>query len=117
MRAFLMTNPVVSTFNDSEAYELQMGRWSRRLAEPFLDFAGTADGETILDAGCGTGSLTCSIVKRCKPKSVVGIDRAAAFVEFAKSKSLNPQVEFRVADVCKLPFPDASFDRVLSMLV
>lgn len=112
-----MTNPVVSTFDDSQAYELQMGRWSRRLAEPFLDFAGVLDGEAILDAGCGTGSLTFAVGKRCAPKGVVGIDRAAAFVGFASSKNTSPNVEFRIADVCKLPFPEALFDRVLSMLV
>src|SRR4051812_34024297 len=112
-----MTNPVVSTLNDSEAYELQMGRWSRKLAEPFLDFAGVAGGETILDAGCGTGSLTFAIPRRSKPKTVVGIDRAAAFIEFAKSRNTNSDIEFCVANVCKLPFPGASFDRVMSMLV
>ncbi len=51
---------VSSTFvsADGDGYELQMGRWSRRLAEPFLDFAGPlGKGERILDLGCGTGSL------------------------------------------------------------
>ena len=51
---------ISSTFNsaDGNGYELQMGRWSRRLAEPFLDFVGAANGERVLDVGCGTGSLT-----------------------------------------------------------
>ena len=40
---------------DGDGYEL-LGRWSRRLAEPFIDFVGTADGEAVLDVGCGTGS-------------------------------------------------------------
>ena len=37
---------VSSTFlaADGDGYELQMGRWSRRLAGPFLDFVGTANG-------------------------------------------------------------------------
>lgn len=112
-----MTNPVASIFNDSAAYEQQMGRWSRRLAEPFLDFAEVADGETILDAGCGTGSLTFAIAKRCKPAAIQGIDRAEAFVEYAKSKNVNERITFRAADVCNLPFPNARFDRVLSLLV
>ena len=51
---------VSSTFTaaDGDGSELQMGRWSQRLAQPFLDFSGFADGERVLDAGCGTGSLT-----------------------------------------------------------
>jgi hypothetical protein len=46
-----------STFaaSDGNEYEIQMGRWSRRLAEPFLDFTGTVDDEEVLDVGCGTG--------------------------------------------------------------
>lgn len=48
---------IASTFvaADGEGYELNMGRWSRRLALPFLDFVGTADGERVLVVGCGTG--------------------------------------------------------------
>ena len=48
-----------STFNaaDGRDYELQMGRWSRRLAETFLDFVGTGDAEQVLDVGCGDGAL------------------------------------------------------------
>jgi hypothetical protein len=36
-----------STFkaSDGDGYELVMGRWSRGLAEPSLDFSGSADGE------------------------------------------------------------------------
>src|SRR3954454_20718205 len=99
-----MTNPVVSTFNDSDAYELQMGRWSRRLAEPFLDFAGVAGGERILDVGCGTGSLTFAIAERCKPAALCGVDRTAAFVEYAKGKNNNTAIDFSVGDACALSY-------------
>ena len=50
---------VSSTFaaTSGDSYELIMGRWSRRLAGPFLDFAGLTDDGRILDAGCGTGAF------------------------------------------------------------
>jgi ubiquinone/menaquinone biosynthesis C-methylase UbiE len=41
-----------------------MGRWSRRLAGPFLDFVGSANGESVLDVGCGTGCLTFALKER-----------------------------------------------------
>lgn len=108
---------ITSTFDDSDAYERQMGRWSKRLAEPFLDFAGAIDGERVLDVGCGNGSLTFAIANRSKPSSLVGVDRTPAFIERAKAKNTNPVIGFQLGDACALPFPDASFDRVLSLLV
>jgi hypothetical protein len=50
---------MTSEFNvhNAAGYEQLMGRWSQKLAPLFIDFAGVADGEKILDVGCGTGSL------------------------------------------------------------
>lgn len=108
-----------STFNaaDGDGYELLMGRWSKRLADPFLDFAGAADGERVLDVGCGTGSLTFMLGKRPGVRSICGIDYSAAYVDYAKQRSNDPRIEFRAGDACSLPFPDATFDRVLALLV
>jgi ubiquinone/menaquinone biosynthesis C-methylase UbiE len=108
---------IISTFDDSDAYERQMGRWSKRLAEPFLDFAGLIDGDRILDVGCGNGSLTFAIANRSKPFSLIGVDRTAAFIDHAKAKNTNPVIQFQLGDACALPFPNSSFDRVLSLLV
>ena len=71
---------VSSTFVSAsgDGYELQgSGRWSRRLAEPFLDFCGWQDGESILDAGCGTGSLTFALAQRTKTAAIQGVDFSA----------------------------------------
>jgi SAM-dependent methyltransferase len=108
-----------STFaaSDGNEYEIQMGRWSRRLAEPFLDFTGTGDDEEVLDVGCGTGNLAFSIARRAKVKSIKGIDFSEAYVENAKNLNHSPQITFEVGDATALPYADSSFDRVLSMLV
>ena len=108
---------ITSTFSDSDAYELQMGRWSRRLAEPFLDFVGIADGERVLDVGCGTGSLAFAIARRSNVKAVCGLDSATPFIDSAANKNSDPRIEFQVGDACALPFPDGLFDKILSLLV
>lgn len=100
-----------------EGYERQMGRWSRRLAEPFLEFCGCADGDDVLDAGCGTGSLASTISQRAKPRSIQGVDLSPVYIQHALEHNRDQRIEFRVGDVCALPFANASFDRVLSLLV
>ncbi len=60
---------MTSSFNvhDAAGYEQLMGRWSKKLAPLFIDFAGLADGEKILDVGCGTGSLTFALARTADP--------------------------------------------------
>jgi SAM-dependent methyltransferase len=102
---------------DGEGYELQMGRWSRRLAPLLIDFAGISDAERVLDVGCGTGSLSFALARNPGIGGICGVDRSAAYVEFAERSNSDPRVRFQVGDACRLPFPDASFDHSLSMLV
>jgi len=105
------------TAGSGAGYDRIMGRWSARLAEPFLDFAGCSNGEDILDAGCGTGSLTFALARRIKAHSITGIDFSPVYVEYANQANHDPRVAFKAGDICALPFANRSFDRVLSLLV
>lgn len=49
-------------FEVAEAYERQMGRWSRQLAPLFVEFVGVQG--DVLNVGCGTGALTFAISAR-----------------------------------------------------
>ncbi|MGH6880400.1 class I SAM-dependent methyltransferase [Hypericibacter sp.] len=100
---------------DPNAYERLMGRWSRRLAEAFLDHVSLEPDEKMLDVGCGTGSLTTALAERLEPRSVTGIDIAFPFVQFA-AQQRSDRLRFLVGDACALPFAEASFDRTLSLL-
>jgi ubiquinone/menaquinone biosynthesis C-methylase UbiE len=112
-----MNTAATAGFGDAEAYEQMMGRWSRRLAPLLIRFGGLADGDCVLDVGCGTGSLTFTLPEIANVASVTGIDPADSFVEFARSRSTDPRTSFHTADARALPFENNSFDRVFSMLV
>lgn len=108
-----------STFaaSSGDGYEMQIGRWSRRLAEPFLDFCGCSEGEYVLDAGCGTGALASAILRRTNTTKISGIDFSPAYVAHARQTIPDARAQFGVGDICALPQEGGSFDRVLSLLV
>lgn len=102
---------------DGDGYERNMGRWSRRLADPFLRFMGTAEAQRVLDVGCGTGALAEAILARCNPREVQAVDLAEVYIDYARRRTHDPRVVFAVGDACALDFPDQSFDRVMALLV
>jgi ubiquinone/menaquinone biosynthesis C-methylase UbiE len=104
-------------FEVAEAYEQQMGRWSRQLAPRLIEFAGVNEGDRVLDAGCGTGSLSLSIARLTKAAVIVGIDASKGFIEYARAQNSDPRVRFELGDAQNLSYPDATFDRCLSLLV
>ncbi|KQP13299.1 bifunctional 2-polyprenyl-6-hydroxyphenol methylase/3-demethylubiquinol 3-O-methyltransferase UbiG [Pseudorhodoferax sp. Leaf267] len=108
-----------STFlaTDGDGYERTMGRWSRRLAQPFLDFADLGGARRVLDVGCGTGHLAGAVAARCPGAQVQAVDLSPAYVEAARACYAGSGVQFEVGDACALPHPDHSFDAVLSLLV
>jgi SAM-dependent methyltransferase len=77
-------------------------------------------GESVLDVGCGTGTLALTAKRRVGASgAVVGIDASPEMIERAKRKALKAgvEVQFQTALVERLPFPDASFDVVFSTLM
>ncbi len=62
----------------------------------------------VLDVACGTGDMVMELLRQgC---SVTGVDLSMEMMAIAKQKA--PQAEYRLADVERLPFGDASFDAV-----
>jgi SAM-dependent methyltransferase len=102
-------------FDAADAYGRFMGRYSGRLAEPFLELAGVRPGQRALDVGCGPGQLTERLVARLGPDAVTGIDPSAPFVAAARARC--PGVEVVQGTAEALPFDDASYDVVLAQLV
>lgn len=76
-------------------------------------------GQRILDVGCGTGTLALLIKERHPQNEVVGIDPDPQILAIARRKAARSgaEVRFDVGYADRLPYPDASFDRVTSSLV
>ena len=76
-------------------------------------------GQRVLDLGCGTGTLTIMIKKAHPGSEVIGLDGDSQVLEIArrKAKETGASIEFDEGMAYQLPYPDASFDRVLSSLV
>ncbi|NWJ46000.1 MAG: class I SAM-dependent methyltransferase [Chloroflexi bacterium] len=106
-------------------------RWSKRYDAIFghllsgsedrvIELAEIKTGATVLDLGCGPGSLTLKAKAHVgKTGKVFGIDAAPEMIELARKKAAEKGVEvgFQVSYAQELPFADATFDVVISRLV
>ena len=83
-----------------------------------IDCGGITAGETVLDVGCGTGGFSAAIAS-ASAASVVGVDHARAFIEFARNqhKTQRGRVDWVNGDAEELPFTGGSFDRVILSFV
>lgn len=94
--------------------------------ERLLDEAGVAPDAVVLDVGCGRGAVAVAVARRVPRGRVVGIDLwrrgdqsgndPEATRANAVAAGVEDRVELQTADMCDLPFPDASFDLVVSSL-
>ena len=89
-------------FEAAEAYERDMGRWSKRLAPLFVEFVGVEKGDRVLDVGCGTGSLAWEITRVTSTSKIVGVDPSDGFLEYARTRyhdaGGNTLLELRAAE-------------------
>jgi SAM-dependent methyltransferase len=98
-------------------YESYVGRWSRLVADVFIEWLGAPAGRAWLDVGCGTGALARSITRLAAPACVVAVDQSADFVAHAAGALDDRRVVFLVGDATSLPLAGASVDVVVSGLV
>ena len=74
-----------------------------------------ARGKRVLDAGCGAGYGSAELAQAAD--SVVGVDRAAEAIEFARASYGLPNLRFEQASCEALPHPGGSFDLVVAFEV
>ncbi len=91
-------NDVLKIFTNGAAYERMMGQWSRLTGTKFLAWLDMPKGLHWLDAGCGNGAFTETLLEICAPESIDAVDPAPAQIAYAKSQKAAAQVRYQVAD-------------------
>ncbi len=92
----------------------------RVFREKVLRLAGLEPGESVLDVGCGTGTLAIAAKRYVGPTGAVyGIDASPKMLARANKKASKGGVDvvFKNAFAQTLPFPDAQFDAVLTTMM
>ena len=121
-RAMPQTSGLV--FHWAFAYDLLLRilwRGSERIyREKVVQLAGIGTGESVLDVGCGTGTLAIAAKRRVGPTGkVIGIDASPEMIARAGAKAAKAaiDIDFRATAAEALSFSDERFDAALSTTV
>ncbi len=87
----------------------------RRDWPPILEELEKEPFESLLDAGCGTGSMLEMVARRFPGRRLAGLDMTPQMIEHAAAKNI-PGAELTVGDCEAMPYPDASFDVIVNSM-
>lgn len=104
------------SWQSGDPYEYYMGRWSKLVAETFVDWLTPKDGLRWLDVGCGSGALSEAVINKHKPEAVTAIDHSEGFVRIAQER-LGNLARCEVGNALSLPLEDSLVDITVSGLV
>lgn len=96
------------------------GKAFRAFRERTIQLAAFQPGEAVLDVGCGTGTLALEVAVRVgQAGHVAGIDPSPQQLVRARNKAARRGLilDFQPGVIEQLPFPDQTFDVVLSSLM
>ena len=122
--AFIAPWPAASCFLMAVwmLWDSKIGKFRNR--EQLLDAVRWTGAERVLDVGCGRGLMLIGAAKRLTTGTASGIDlwqaedlsgnRPEATMENAELEGVGNRVDVQTADMRKIPFPDATFDVVVS---
>jgi SAM-dependent methyltransferase len=111
-----MPAPSENKFDNAAAYELFVGRWSRKVAKQFVDWLTVPAQQVWLDVGSGTGILSTAILQQANPAKIIGVDTSQAFIELAQGNIKDPRAQFQLGDAVDLHV-DINFDVAAAGLV
>lgn len=108
-----VTRTQQATWSKGDFHEI--ARQNVVMAEALCTALDPHAGDRVLDVACGSGAAALVVARRyCE---VTGIDYVPALIDRARQRAQAEgfAVDLRVADAQELPFPDATFDAVLSV--
>ncbi len=97
------------------SYDRYMGRYSDQLASAFVARLDVPDGMRALDVGCGPGALTEALANRLGAARVAAVDPSESLLAACAERV--PGADVRQAAADSMPWPDETFDVVVSQLV
>lgn len=83
-------------------------RWAIEVLAP-------RDGESVLDAGCGTGAALAAVLARARVEAA-GIDPSQAMIAAARRR-LGARASLHAVDTAAAPFADGAFDAAVMLNV
>lgn len=98
---------------------LKWGMREETFKRYLVEHAHLEPGQRVLDLGCGTGTLTLQIKQFLPQIELFGLDGDPSVLQIAREKAIAANVDIRWEEglAYDLPYPAASFDRVISCLM
>jgi ubiquinone/menaquinone biosynthesis C-methylase UbiE len=112
-----LTDVLIPVYN--WGFNVLGGRKHDAFRQRIIELAELRGDEDVLDAGCGTGLTTLRIAERCPGCKVYGVDLSPKMIEVARNDAAKRglDVDLRVGLITDLPYPDESFDVVLTNIM
>lgn len=116
----IMKSKGISLNSMAGCYDMLTPTEKSRLRQKQIELTGIKEGDIVLEVGCGTGVM--SVLARLKTGNrgkVHGIDIAEKMIIQARKKAekYGLDIDFKVASIDSLPFPDNQFDVVVASLM
>lgn len=95
------------------------GRGHEAFRQRVIDLVALKGNERLLDAGCGTGMIPLRIAVQYPGCAVQGVDISPNMIAAARrdAEQQGLAVDFRVGSILDLPYPDESFDVVITNIM